>query len=182
MTSPPTIVLVPGAFHLNSAMDLFGAELEKVGLNFRSMGLPTVNHAGLTVQDDVQALLTELLNPLIITEGKDIVLYLHSYAGFPASAAIAGLSKQERSAKGENGGIVGLIFQSAFCPTPGDTLLKMIGGKYAPWQAPDIATGLIHVTNPKPTFYADVKEPLATQSAQQIQGQSIDSFTSASGP
>ncbi|KAI4191824.1 MAG: hypothetical protein LQ348_003400 [Seirophora lacunosa] len=174
-------------------MDVFGAELEKAGLNFRSMGLATVNHAGLTVQDDVQALLTELLNPLIINEGEDIVLYLHSYAGFPASAAIAGLSKQERSAKGENGGIIGLIFQSAFCPTPGDTLLKMIGGNYAPWQSPDIppikltrdsqiATGLVRVIDPKQTFYADVEEPLATRAAEQISGQSIDSFNSVSGP
>ncbi|KAL8925533.1 MAG: hypothetical protein Q9208_003424 [Pyrenodesmia sp. 3 TL-2023] len=208
MTSAPTIVLVPGAFHVDSSFDVFGAELEKAGVNTRSFGLVTVNHAGLTVKDDVQALLTEILNPLIIREGKDVVMYLHSYAGFPGSAAIAGLSKQERSAKGEKGGVVGLIYQSAFCPTPGDTLLAMIGGNYAPWQSPDVsplptcplnlgqgkydipihltptqtATGLVNVIDPKQTFYADVKEPLATQAAKQIYGQSIDSFNSASGP
>lgn len=139
MTSFPTIVLVPGAFHVDSAMNVFSAELQQAGINTRSMGLITVNQPGLTVRDDVQALLTGLLNPIILKEGKDIVLYLHSYAGFPGSAAIAGLSKQERSAKGEKGGIVGLIYQSAFCPTPGDTLVKMIGGNYAPWQAPDVS-------------------------------------------
>ncbi|KAL8747330.1 MAG: hypothetical protein Q9184_007616 [Pyrenodesmia sp. 2 TL-2023] len=146
------------------------------------MGLVTVNQPGFTVQDDVQALLTGLLHPLIVKEGKDIVLYLHSYAGFPGSAAIAGLSKQERSAKGERGGVVGLIYQSAFCPTRGDTLLKMIGGNYAPWQAPDPATGLVNVIDPKQTFYADVKEPLATQAAKQVYGQSIESMNSESGP
>lgn len=138
MTSLPTIVLVTGAFHVKSAMNLLSAELEQAGFNTRSMGLVTVNRAGLTIEDDIQALLTEVLNPLIVKEGKDIVLYLHSYAGFPGSAAIDGLSKQERASKGEKGGVVGLIYQSAFCPLPGDTLRGMIGGSYAPWQDPDV--------------------------------------------
>ncbi|KAL8896117.1 MAG: hypothetical protein Q9207_007871 [Kuettlingeria erythrocarpa] len=182
MTSFPTVVLIPGAFHVASAMDVLSAELQHAGINTRSMGLVTVNNASLTVKDDVQALLAELLHPLILQERKEIVLYLHSYAGFPGSAAIAGLSKQERSAKGEEGGIVGLIYQSGFCPTLGDTLVKMIGGNYAPWQAPDTTTGLLNVIDPKRTFYADVKEPLATQAAKQIYPQSTDSFNSAPGP
>lgn len=139
MTSLPTVVLIPGAFHVASAMDVLSAELQQAGINTRSMGLVTVNHANLTLKDDIQALLTGILQPLILQERKDIMLYLHSYAGFPGSAAIAGLSKQERSAKGEDGGIIGLIYQSGFCPTPGDTLVKMIGGNYAPWQAPDVS-------------------------------------------
>ncbi|KAL8722857.1 MAG: hypothetical protein Q9225_000744 [Loekoesia sp. 1 TL-2023] len=179
--SNPTIVLVPGAFHVDSAMDVLGAQLEQGGYNTRSMGLSTVNRAGLTVKDDALALLTELLDPLIVKEGKDVVLYLHSYAGFPGSAAIAGLSKQERSAKGQKGGIVGLIYQSAFCPTQGDTLLKMIGGNYAPWQDPDPKTGLVNVIDPKQTFYADVPEPLASEASSQIYGQSIVSFNTPSG-
>ena len=36
--------------------------------------------------------------------------------------------------------------------------------------------------DPKNTFYADVPEPLATEASNQIYGQSITSFNSASGP
>lgn len=36
--------------------------------------------------------------------------------------------------------------------------------------------------DPKKTFYADVPEPLATTASNQIYGQSIVSFNSASGP
>ena len=137
-TSGPTIVLIPGAFHVDSAMDALGAELQRDGYNTRSWGLVTVNHAGRKVDADVRAMLDELLHPLILNEGKDIVLYFHSCAGFPGSAAIQGLSKKERTAKGQSGGIVGLIYQSAFVPKLGDTLLQNIGGSYAPWQAPDV--------------------------------------------
>lgn len=36
--------------------------------------------------------------------------------------------------------------------------------------------------DPKKTFYADVNEPLASEAASQIYGQSIVSFNSPSGP
>ena len=138
MNSNPTIVLVTGAFHVDSAMDILSALLEATGYPTRTKGLVTVNGPGLTVKDDAAALLADPLEPLIVQQGKDVLLYLHSYAGFPGSVAIEGLSKKERLAKGQQGGIIGLIYQSAFTPQPGDTLVKMIGGSYAPWQSPDV--------------------------------------------
>lgn len=178
--SSPTIVLVPGAFHVDSAMDILGAQLAQAGYNTRTFGLLTVNRPRLTVNDDAAALRLALLHPLIEEQGKDVVLYLHSYAGFPGSVATAGLSKAERLAAGKPGGILGLIYQSAFIPKQGDTLLKMIGGSYAPWQDPNTQTGLITVIDPKNTFYADVPEPLASEASNQIYGQSLVSFNSPS--
>ena len=140
MSINPTIVLVTGAFHVDSAVDILGGRLQEAGYNTRSLGLRTVGNPGLTPNDDAAFLEKELLIPLIEQQGKDVVLYLHSYAGFPGSVAIHGLSKQERSAQGKKGGIVGLIYQSAFIPKEGDTLLKMIGGSYAPWQSPNVCT------------------------------------------
>ncbi|KAL8737031.1 MAG: hypothetical protein Q9181_002095 [Wetmoreana brouardii] len=140
MNALPTIVLVPGAFHQASAMDLLSFQLKEAGYSTRTFGLVTVDHPRLTVQDDAFALAGDVLLPLIEQQGKDVVLYLHSYAGFPGSAAIKGLSKTERLAAGEQGGVLGLIFQSAFIPKPGDTLLQMIGGNYAPWHDPNVFT------------------------------------------
>lgn len=119
-------------------MDLLGAQLEQAGYNTRTLGLITVNHPKVDVSADAVELIVAILSPLIEQQGKDIVLYLHSYAGFPGSHAIKGLSKQERLAAGKQGGILGLIYQSAFIPKEGDTLLKMIGGSYAPWQDPNV--------------------------------------------
>ncbi|KAL8688713.1 MAG: hypothetical protein Q9218_005447 [Villophora microphyllina] len=179
----PSIVLIPGAFHLQPALDLLSEELKSSGFSTQSFRLVTVDQPKLSIQDDAAALATKVLLPLIEQQGKDVVLYLHSYAGFPGSTAIKGLSKAERLATGKPGGILGLIYQSAFIPLEGDTLLQMIGGKYAPWQDPNTQTGLITVIDPKTTFYADVPEPLASKAADQfIRPQSLLSFNTPSGP
>ena len=119
-------------------MEVLKTQLINLGCNVVSGQLRTVNNPGVVIKDDVNYLEEELLHPLIEQQGKDIVLYLHSYAGFPGSTAIAGYSKDERLAAGKPGGILGLIYQSAFIPKPGDTLLQMIGGNYAPWQSPNV--------------------------------------------
>lgn len=139
-----TVVLIPGAFHVDSAMDILGAQLQRKGYNTRTWGLKTVNKPNISVDEDSMLLAEGVLKPLI-EQGKDIVLYLHSYAGFPGSSAIAGFSKAERSAAGLQGGIIGLIFQSAFVPKIGDTLLQMIGGNYAPWQDPDVSHSYLFI-------------------------------------
>ena len=133
-----TAVLVPGVFHVSSAMDILGAQLQKKGYNTRTWGLKTVNKPNISVDDDSMLLAKGVLKPLT-EQGKDIVLYLHSYAGFPGSSAIAGFSKAERSAAGLQGGIIGLIFQSAFVPKVGDTLLQLIGGNYVLWKNIDVS-------------------------------------------
>lgn len=137
-----TIALVPGAFHGEWAMDLLAAQLQGRGYDTRTWGLKTVNKPNVSVEEDSTLLAEGLLKPLV-EQCKDVVLYLHSYAGFPGSVAIAGLSKVERSSKGLQGGIIGLIFQSAFVPKAGDTILKMLGGNYAPWQ--DLDVSLFHL-------------------------------------
>lgn len=133
-----TVVLVPGAFHVDLHMDILGAQLQQKGYNTRTWGLKSVNKPNVSVEEDSVLLAEGILKPLV-EQGKDVVLYLHSYAGFPGSAAIAGLSKAERSAQGLQGGITGLIYQSAFVPKVGDTLLQLIGGKFEPWQLPDVS-------------------------------------------
>ncbi|KAL8811348.1 MAG: hypothetical protein Q9200_001875 [Gallowayella weberi] len=178
MDSNPTIILVSGAFHVATMMDGFSIELQKKHYHSQAFGLVTVNQPKLTIKDDATALIEKVLQPLIEKDGKDVVLYLHSYAGFPGSTAIKGFSKDERRAAGKPGGILGLIYQSAFIPQPGNTLLEMIGGSYAPWQ--DTQTGLVSVIDPKNSFYADVREPLATLAVGLVLPQSLLSFNTPS--
>ncbi|KAL8936961.1 MAG: hypothetical protein Q9211_003933 [Gyalolechia sp. 1 TL-2023] len=182
MGPTPTIVLVTGAFHLKSGMDLLSAQLEQSGYKTRTWGLVSVNRPDLSVRDDIAALTNDLLRPLIVDEHRDIILYLHSYSGIPGSAAIATLSKSERSAKGQEGGILGLVYQSGFVPTEGDTLLGMIGGKHAPWQEVHYDTGMVKVLDPKQTFYSDVPEPLATEASAKVLDHPLAIFHAPSGP
>jgi len=138
MSSHPTIVLVLGAFQLPFGMNLLSQHLQQAGYPTRIKGQATVNQPTLSIQDDVTALQNEILFPLIHEQGKDVVLYLQSYAGFPGSAAIKELSKAERLDARKQGGIVGLIYQSAFVPQEGQTVYGMVGGSPAPWLRPGV--------------------------------------------
>ena len=130
----PTIVLISGAFHVDSVMHILSGELQRRGYNTRTQDLISVNNRTVSVDRDTQALRENILIPLVIEQRKDIVVFCHSYAGFPSSGAIGGLSKAERLSKGLPGGIIGLIYLTAFIPPAGKTLLQMIGGDFAPWQ------------------------------------------------
>jgi hypothetical protein len=46
--------------------------------------------------------------------GRDVVLVLHSYGGWPGICAVVGLDKAARMAAGESTGIVELVFIAAF--------------------------------------------------------------------
>ncbi|KAL9036130.1 MAG: hypothetical protein Q9180_004477 [Flavoplaca navasiana] len=88
----------------------------------------TVNQPKLEVQDGVTALASQILHRHVEEQGKDLVLYLHSYTGFSRSTPIKGLSKTERLAAGKRGGILGLI--NLLLSLSRQTLLQMIGGNY----------------------------------------------------
>ncbi|KAL8938658.1 MAG: hypothetical protein Q9216_003778 [Gyalolechia sp. 2 TL-2023] len=160
-------------------MDDLRTQLEEAGYTAHIQGLVTVNQPKNSIQNDVVAI-EEVLRLLVEKQGRDVVLYLHSYAGFPGSVAIKGLSRTERLATGKRGGILGLIYQSAFIPKQGDTLLKMIGGSYAPWQDPNPETGLVSVIDPRTTFYDDVPTDLASRAEDLISPQSLLSFNTPS--
>lgn len=83
MTSFSTIILVPGAFQLASTVGPLRSQLEETGYNTTTFGLVTINQPKIKVQDDVAALASQVFQPLTEDQGKDTVLYLHSYAGFP---------------------------------------------------------------------------------------------------
>lgn len=82
--------------------------------------------------NDAAFIKQNLLKPSI-DSGKRIVLITHSYSGGPGGMAAKGLSITERRAAGLPGGIIGLVFISAFIAKQGQSLISGSGGKYAPW-------------------------------------------------
>lgn len=62
-----------------------------------------------------------------LTQGRDVVLVMNSYAGFPGTEAIKSLASRS-SLAGETvegqrkGAVVGMIYLSSFLPFPGDSL------------------------------------------------------------
>jgi len=67
-----------------------------------------------------------------LSKGKDIVLVMNSYGGFPGTEAIKGLPSRSSLAADmvtdvRKGAVVGMIYLSSFLPFPGDSLRSTMG-------------------------------------------------------
>ena len=80
-----------------------------------------------------------------IDAGNDVLLVVHSHAGFPGAAALSAQSKRDREARGVKGGIVGVVFLAAFIPLAGDTLHTLLQNKWEPWMVPKVRPSLCKV-------------------------------------
>ncbi len=141
-SSKPTLVIVPGGWHPPSAYRRFATHLEDAGYPTLTAPYPSCNSTTpktATCGEDARSLRQQLL-PLIDSEGKDVVLLSHSYGGIPAAGAAYGLSKNARSKASKKGGILGLVYMSAFAVPEGASLVEFLGGKHAPYLVPDKAS------------------------------------------
>lgn len=131
----PTIVLIPGAWHSPIHYELVTKQLQAAHYDVVSSTLPSVGASDpniTTVTTDSTFISEKLIAPLL-AEGKDIVLVMHSYGGSPGSVAAHGQSKTERTSKGLEGGITGIVFVAALLAPEGASLLTLLGGKFNDW-------------------------------------------------
>lgn len=145
---PPTIVLIPGAWHLPAIYDKMIGILESRGYSCSPFPLPSVGAlavddalrmgAELTTKnfkDDVREI-TDHITALVEQDERDVIVVSHSYSGMPVGEALEGLSKQERHAKGLKGGVTRLVFIMSFAVPPG--FQPTAGGKkYPDWMNVD---------------------------------------------
>ena len=136
-----TLVIVPGAFHVPQHFDRVSKSLRDLGYPIVIEKLPSVGSLTPekeTPSSDADLVREKILLPLL-ERGKDIVLLVRSYGGIPGAAAAKGLSKKERLAAGEDGGILGLIFMCAFVAREGESLLgKLPNQQFLHWQNVDV--------------------------------------------
>lgn len=93
----------------------------------------------MVVADD-EAYMRSVMNPLI-DAGKDVLLIVHSFAGFPGCSAISGIDKRGREAGGQKGGVLGVIYLAAFVPLEGDSVYKLLQNNWEPWM--DVNVGVL---------------------------------------
>lgn len=58
---------------------------------------------------------------------EDVFVVSHSYGAHPVTEALEGLSKKDRSAKGQSGGVVQLFYIAAIVPTKGISSAEAFG-------------------------------------------------------
>ncbi|KFY02634.1 hypothetical protein O988_02010 [Pseudogymnoascus sp. VKM F-3808] len=181
-TPKPTLFLVPGAWHPNTCFAPLSAQLTAAGFPIHLASLaslnPTPPATNATCSADVLALQAQLLP--IIDKGNEVVVVCHSYGGIPGGGAAAGLSKKDRAARNEKGGVLGLIYLTSFVVPEGVSLVRFLGGQHAPYvQQNQPSPGLCEVSPAGPVLYADVPAPLAATLEASLLPHSLAAFDSA---
>ena len=142
--SLPTVLLVTGASTTAHCYDLLIPLLQQAGYSTTAVTLPSCNPPNpedCTAAAGGKELLEQHLLPLI-DDGKDVVVFAHSFGATSLSGAAHHLSKSERTVEGLSGGILGLIYISFALTPDGQSQFDYCGGAWPPFIKAD------HVSSP----------------------------------
>ncbi|KAI9925301.1 hypothetical protein MW887_006228 [Aspergillus wentii] len=180
---PPTIILIPGAWLTPTFYQPFLRTLTSAGYPTHYAAYPSLDPSNphtADCQTDTNAI-TTTTTPFI-DAGQDVILFMHSYAGMPgsAAAAVTDLAKPSRSRQGKKGGILGLVFLAGFLVPEGVSCTGAQGGNLPNWilldqPAPDLNVP-DDVIN---TFAGDVDPHLVAGLEENVKPHSTLAFRSA---
>lgn len=102
--------------------------LDKHDFSITNVALPSPgSDPPLSAVEDAQVIKT-VLDRLIGQEGRDVVIVAHSYAGIPTTNACKDLGKKHRQSINKAGGVLRLVYISAFLLPEGMSVLDAIMG------------------------------------------------------
>ena len=179
----PAIVLVHGSWHVPEHYADFVQQLQQAGFEVFCPRLPTCDASKRLTADmfaDAQVVRSQVIS--LIDQSRKIVMLLHSYGGAVGTEAVKDLSLSERAAKGQQGGVIHLIYMCGFMLQVGES----VGSVSLPRPVPDPvesddATGTTFICEPLQLFYADVEPERAKEMEALLTPQSgkamIDAIT-----
>lgn len=133
-SSQPAFVFIPGSFSSTYGYHKVVDILKAQGYtDIHNVELESVNESRsepATMADDASTIHETLAK--LSDQGKDIVMAMSSYGGFPGSEACKGLSKTERGASGNEGGVVALVYIASFLAPVGASLTDMLSAGLPP--------------------------------------------------
>jgi len=116
------VILVPGSFATPAMYDKITPILEKAGYTVKAIELLSANNGSLLpapqMADDAAHIRAIILS--VLDSGKNVVLCLQSYSGFPGSEAVKGLSQKDRGANAT--AVIGIVYAASFLPEEGNSL------------------------------------------------------------
>ncbi|KAL8747120.1 MAG: hypothetical protein Q9190_000943 [Brigantiaea leucoxantha] len=180
----PILAILPAAWHSPVHYSAYIGQLRIAGYTSVTERLPSCDSLHPRVQSvatDAAFIRERLLIP-VIEAGQEVVVIMHSYSGGPGSVAAKGLSLAERRAAGRTGGVIGLIYISAFIAHEGQTLVSGNGGQLSPWVI-EHPNGQMGVKDAKEVFYNDVPDAIAIQAVNNLRDQARSTaFTPCGAP
>ena len=133
----PTVLLVHGAWHNASCWDPIRAELKKISYPTEAVQLKSPGNSVTTHLEDTD-IVRKALESLIVSEGKTVILVMHSYGGVAGTNAVQGLEAAAREKNGQKGGIINCLFVAAFLVPKGKSLIGMFP-ESPPYLYPDVS-------------------------------------------
>lgn len=178
MSSKPTVIFVPGAWHGPEAFSQVSSILENAGYHTVSIALASVNASQpLTgFEPDVDRIRAAVQQTC--DAGQDVILFMHSYGSIPAFESIKGLTKAARQQAGKQGGVTRLFFCCAFVLPEGGSLIGALGGKPLPWFIVEDDEMVVHASTPEKIFYNDLDEKTAAKWVSALKPFSYKTFSS----
>ena len=139
MSNLPTIVLVHGAWSPPPVYDSFVTGLRTAGYTVHCPLLPTCSGEPSKFSSDV-ATVRDLVSMLVAASTR-VFLLMHSYGGAVGSSALADLSVAHRAKQGLDGGVIHLLYLSAYILPVGGSIVGIVkeAGFWGRWgQVVDI--------------------------------------------
>ncbi|KAI0970006.1 Alpha/Beta hydrolase protein [Xylaria arbuscula] len=110
----PVYVFVGGVSHTPAFFEQQIKEMSALGFDSTAVAYPTCGDGTEDVKqwDEVTAI--QEATTAHLDAGRDVVLVLHSYGGWPGSRAVKSLDKEARTKAGKATGIIEVVFLAAF--------------------------------------------------------------------
>lgn len=158
MSSKPTLVLVPGAWHSASTWNKVASLLEAQQYKCVPVTLPSASaNPSATFSDDVEAVRKAIVAET--TREHDVVVVAHSYGGQVGNSAVKSLTrpKEDVSSKTSSGYVIGIVLLASGFTVTGTSFLDGLGGKPPPSWKMDLERGFaVIVAEPRKLFYHDL--------------------------
>lgn len=113
--------MVPGAWHPASCFDLVATSLQSHGYKTIQVTTPTVGST-LPFSADVDAISSAISG--CAEKGEEVLLFMHSYGGVPGCCAVEGWARESLAQAGKPGGVVALVFCTAWMLDVGEAILS----------------------------------------------------------
>lgn len=94
-----------------------------------------------TMQDDAASIKKAISG--VVDSGKEAVIVMSSYGGYPGTEATEGLGKVDLQKQGKQGGVVALVYVAGWMPVVGKSIFTLQG-------EPEMLKNAVSSTNPNP--------------------------------
>ncbi|KAK4194498.1 Alpha/beta hydrolase fold-1 [Triangularia verruculosa] len=175
----PTVVHVNGAWHIPKSMTKLISALRALDYEVHCPRMTSVNGArppNTSLNTDSELLRSYVSS--LVEAGRDVVVLMHSYGGKVGTNALHGLSREVRSQKKLQGGIIQLIYICAFALGEGQSMAGLV----ADFGHEELMPLVFHIEEDGGLRFRDAKGPLIGDDLGESDEQEVQEYLNSLVP